>query len=496
MAASTNNRFIAVGPETKDKSKNYPGLFDSMPFRHASSSPFPIFIECPDYASARFVHSRLQPWFKDKKHWDRAPRLAATGFVDSEEFKDVSGAFESQGKLIWTVKLGRRAGIYSNTVEALNSVDASGANKVGKVFQLAYAFYSFREAVLCQMLNDKPRTPVHVYEPSHHPDEAAALRSQLLNEEADTEHEEPQPSIISDSDSDPDSPQPPSPPAAIATPKRRPPPSTVQLRPGFFNINIAPSIAVRVNSEPSPGRLSPTKQKIVAQPRGVELGWRLLEADRFSDSSRKSIEEVLISCTSVEDFVDAVADEDGALNRAKAALVWDLYKLVFPRKMIGIKYYPTILLPAAMAIRKSTGFARFLNASTCRKATSTRRPWRVRTKQTPLKLTPQERAQKKLLRKQEKVSYQEAIADAHQQIYSLAAEICGKFPKFSLDHVTADIFQSERLKVSSKDGGPYAAFSSAEAKRINEAEVAANELASFLCERERKESNGHSNQPI
>ncbi|KAJ3817845.1 hypothetical protein F5880DRAFT_1617916 [Lentinula raphanica] len=143
-----------------------------------------------------------------------------------------------------------------------------------------------------------------------------------------------------------------------------------------------------------------------------------------------------------------------------------------------------------MAVKKVTAFARFLNASTRRKATTTRKPWRVRTKRTPIKLTPQEKAVKKAARKQEKLLYQEAIADAHQQIYALAAEIHAKFPKFSADRITADIFQSERLKVSTKDVGPYAAFLSAEAKRFNDAEEAAgrkrwkiNQLAKKISEK-------------
>ncbi|KAJ3738226.1 hypothetical protein EV360DRAFT_58312 [Lentinula raphanica] len=143
-----------------------------------------------------------------------------------------------------------------------------------------------------------------------------------------------------------------------------------------------------------------------------------------------------------------------------------------------------------MAVKKVTAFARFLNASTRRKATTTRKPWRVRTKRTPIKLTPQEKAVKKAARKQEKLLYQEAIADAHQQIYALAAEIHAKFPKFSADRITADIFQSERLKVSTKDVGPYAAFLSAEAKRFNDAEEAEgrkrwkiNQLAKKISEK-------------
>ncbi|KAJ3766983.1 hypothetical protein FB446DRAFT_793605 [Lentinula raphanica] len=144
-----------------------------------------------------------------------------------------------------------------------------------------------------------------------------------------------------------------------------------------------------------------------------------------------------------------------------------------------------------MAVKKVTAFAHFLNASMRRKATTTRKPWRVRTKRTPIKLTPQEKAVKKAARKQEKLLYQEAIADAHQQIYALAAEIHAKFPKFSADCITADIFQSARLNlVSTKNVGPYAAFLSAEAKRFNDAEEAVgrkhwkiNQLAKKISEK-------------
>ncbi|KAJ3817844.1 hypothetical protein F5880DRAFT_1617915 [Lentinula raphanica] len=322
-----NARYVLVGPKEK-KEKDGPGLYDHMPFRKSSSSPFPLVIECVDRPTALLMYSHLQRWFKDCNHWDCAPRTAAREFVDSKEFKAASEIFETDGRLIWAVKQGRRAGIYHNTVEALDSVDSSGARKDGRIFQLAYAFYSFREASLCQMLNDHPRTAVHVYSPSQQPAQAATLRSQLLQAQR-LEAEPP-----SDSTSEAESPEPspsPSPPPTPATPKQKP--SASSSKPslpssGSFNINFSPTVAVRVNSEPT-GRLSPTKQKAGITPKGVELGRRLLECEGYSPAARRSVEEVLMSCTSVDDFVEFITDGDeSTLTPAKASLVWDLYKLV------------------------------------------------------------------------------------------------------------------------------------------------------------------------
>ncbi|KAJ3818207.1 hypothetical protein F5880DRAFT_1617578 [Lentinula raphanica] len=119
-----------------------------------------------------------------------------------------------------------------------------------------------------------------------------------------------------------------------------------------------------------------------------------------------------------------------------------------------------------MAVRKTTSFDRLLSASSTRK--TTRKSWRVRTKRAYIKLTSEQKTEKRKQRFLVKQSYQQSILDAHQQLYELAAEIHEKFPNRRVKSIAADIFQSDRLKVASKDVGPYHAFLMAQAKIIND----------------------------
>lgn len=120
-----------------------------------------------------------------------------------------------------------------------------------------------------------------------------------------------------------------------------------------------------------------------------------------------------------------------------------------------------------MAPKKSPAFERLLNAS--RKAgTIKRKPYAIRTKRlVVIKPTAAERLAKKLQRRERKQSYKSAIADAHQKIQELAEEIHAKFGSFTLERVVTDIFQTKRLKDSSKEISRYAAFTSSQMKILN-----------------------------
>lgn len=84
-----------------------------------------------------------------------------------------------------------------------------------------------------------------------------------------------------------------------------------------------------------------------------------------------------------------------------------------------------------------------------------------------IKPTTAERFAKKQKLRQRKVSYKAAILEAHQKIQELTVEIQAKFNNFSLDRVVTDVFQSRRLKDSSKKISRYAAFTSAQMKILN-----------------------------
>ncbi|KAJ3912162.1 hypothetical protein F5877DRAFT_85110 [Lentinula edodes] len=119
-----------------------------------------------------------------------------------------------------------------------------------------------------------------------------------------------------------------------------------------------------------------------------------------------------------------------------------------------------------MARKKAPALQRLLD--TCRKAGSiTRRAWRVRTKQPVIKLTPEGRKEIRLRRLAKKTTYNAAISEVHQQLREAAAEIQSRFPGHTLERVVTDIFQSQRLKESSKDVSRYAAFTSAQMQILN-----------------------------
>ncbi|KAE9406009.1 hypothetical protein BT96DRAFT_987981 [Gymnopus androsaceus JB14] len=120
-----------------------------------------------------------------------------------------------------------------------------------------------------------------------------------------------------------------------------------------------------------------------------------------------------------------------------------------------------------MARKKAPAFERLL--SIARKAGSLKRQThQLRAKRAVvIKPTTAERLAKRQKLRERKVSYKAAIAEAHQKIQQLALEIHAKFKNFSQDRVVTDVFQSRRLKDSSKKVSRYAAFVSAQMKILN-----------------------------
>lgn len=74
-----------------------------------------------------------------------------------------------------------------------------------------------------------------------------------------------------------------------------------------------------------PGCVSPVKR---APSRGILLGRHLLKADGYSRDTAKFIEQVIITSSSPDAFVQEVVRDIRGMNEEKALLVWDLYKLV------------------------------------------------------------------------------------------------------------------------------------------------------------------------
>ena len=116
--------------------------------------------------------------------------------------------------------------------------------------------------------------------------------------------------------------------------------------------------------------------------------------------------------------------------------------------------------------KKASNFDKLLHASR-RVGSTARKPWRIRAKRIGIKLTAGQKAEKKKQRAAQKESYKEALLEVHQQIYAAAAEIHERFIHLPTELIATDIFQSERLQVSTKNVGRYNAFVSLQSKLMN-----------------------------
>lgn len=234
--------------------------------------------------------------------------------------------------------------------EALTSVDMSGKSKQGERFQQAYAFRSFHDAVVSQMLNDHPTAAIHDYNPRDNAQESEALRAVLLGiaDEPPAKAESPQPPELPHNVPERQSTPPPEPVSAPSTPQRsRSAPSHTENIPGSFNIFFSPNVAVRVNS---PGINAPGTQhalliviKLTAEVsdrsspvpstpsrgsqarEGITRGRRTLLAEEFTMDQVLSVEAMLMTCLSGEDFAEGVHDEFG-MKKLRALDVWETYK--------------------------------------------------------------------------------------------------------------------------------------------------------------------------
>ncbi|KAF9071997.1 hypothetical protein BDP27DRAFT_1418571 [Rhodocollybia butyracea] len=291
-------RYLIIGPaEVQHDLKNpKPGLYSTMQFKVGGyrASALPLHIQCPDYPFAQLVHDRLQPFFSNRSNWAPAPHTLVANFTATAEFRLVADMVEQRGELIWAVKQGSKAGLFLDTVEAIASVDNSKRNAEGQIYQEAFAFRSFTEAVnYCQ-----GRDPD---EDLGNPDSALAP--------------------------DPGSPL----PSAPSTPRRKetnPTPSTpATLRWG--NVLFAPSIDIRVNSpgtSASPGPQSPTR---VRASRGREFSRRLLIAEGYTLRNVSDFEDMLLAASSVDAFCNEIGSSGSPLDMLgaeKVAVFWDLYK--------------------------------------------------------------------------------------------------------------------------------------------------------------------------
>ncbi|KAE9382609.1 hypothetical protein BT96DRAFT_952058, partial [Gymnopus androsaceus JB14] len=303
-----SKRYLVVGPNGLPPPNKIPGIHETMQWRSGgrSAPPLPLHMQLPNYLSAAFAYERLQPFLSAAENWRLSPRALVEKLVNYEGFLEVAEELERQGGLIWSVKYGAKPGIYTDTFEALTSVDMSGKSKQGERFQQAYAFRSFRDAVVSQMLNDHPTAAIHNYNPRDNAQESEALRAVLLGiaDEPPAKAESPQPPELPHNVPERQSTPPPEPVSAPSTPQRsQSAPSHTENIPGSFNIFFSPNVAVRVNSPGinAPDRSSPvpsTPSRGSQACEGITRGRRTLLAEEFTMDQVLSVEAMLMTCLS------------------------------------------------------------------------------------------------------------------------------------------------------------------------------------------------------
>ncbi|KAK7045876.1 hypothetical protein VNI00_007305 [Paramarasmius palmivorus] len=109
-----------------------------------------------------------------------------------------------------------------------------------------------------------------------------------------------------------------------------------------------------------------------------------------------------------------------------------------------------------------------LLSSTRRVGTTTRKPWRRRTKRVRPKLTKAQKRDNKKKREDDLEEYQGKIATLRSSIVEKAQEINAEDSSRSVDRIIDDVYQTHRLK-NKKTASQFNAFTKMELKAINDA---------------------------
>ncbi|KAJ3751715.1 hypothetical protein EV360DRAFT_75978 [Lentinula raphanica] len=421
------------------------GLKTEMPFSKGGyrQPPLPINFACNDAAFANFLYWRLQPYIRKN-----AQKASSNGFIEefvgSKEFQAVAREADKVSRLFWSVKYGKGVGVYFQSSEALQSIDTATTH-----LRQGFAFRTFTEAVRFQMGTQKnPANRVYRYDLSQ-PDLAQQVR-EILGAAP-----EPSPPPPSDSDGAADS-EPESeferfyrstPAAAVPQTPRRPPPSSAD---GYAAIPRSPHVFIQVNT---PDNDLPPNAPVVGAPTATEpaplskqyWGRQLLMALGLSDAAARKL-GFRATTTQSADF-ELYCEEKYAekVNNQMAKVLWAISAMV-SRKTADVKDRLSNMLRKAGSVK--------------RKPTLNKRRPRI-------KLSHAERLQKKKQLHERKVAYKAALSEVYEEIRSLADDVHAKFPNIPVEQILTDIYQSQRLKDSSKELSLYSAFTSAEMEAVN-----------------------------
>ncbi|KAJ3841380.1 hypothetical protein F5878DRAFT_669753 [Lentinula raphanica] len=429
------------------------GLKTEMPFSKGGYRQPPLLINfaCNDAAFANFLYRKLEPYVRKN-----AQKAASNGFIEefisSKEFKAVAREADKVSRLFWSVKYGKGVGVYFQSSEALHSIDTATTH-----LRQGFAFRTFTEAVRFQMGTQKnPANRVYKYDLSQ-PDLAQQVRQILA---AAPEPSPPPSDSDGAAESEPESVFEGSsrsmPAAPIPQTPRRPPPTSAD---GYAAVPRSPHVFIQVNTP-------------VGAPTAIEPGhlneqyWgrQLLMALGLSDAAARKL-GFRATTTQSADFELYCEEKYAEKVNNRMAKANDLeIKPFLSAVVLGPGAWSSS--GSAMVSRK-TAEKKDRLSNMLRKAGSVKRKPTLNQRRPRIKISRAERLQKKKQLRERKVAYKAALSEVYEEIRSLADGVHAKFPNIPVDRILTDIYQSQRLKDSSKELSLYSAFTSAEMDAVN-----------------------------
>ncbi|THU89588.1 hypothetical protein K435DRAFT_802649 [Dendrothele bispora CBS 962.96] len=337
-------------------------------------------------------------------------------------------------------------------------------------FRQAFAFDNFISAVE-GMISPDPATllSLHNYWPSKRPAAADLIRSEALGlgRQGSGASEQPPPASPAHTGPVP-TPSMPSPQPVHASPTPTPTAHSLQTpaTPSQV-ITVSPVIAVATPSTPSRNgsssrqgtpsrrgaRSAPARRREVS-----EQAQHYFRAHGWDANDVNEVDEMLSEVRNMNGFVNRM---EGQLDvdREIAGYVWSVLDTSHSTHLRS-----TRLLMART--KQTTNFERMLRAAR-KQSSSTRRPWRHRTKRAAIKLTKAQKAQKKQLCDSEKERYQKRLKEVFASIVDAATALKEEFGKHDVQWYLDEIMQTYRLKQKKRKVGPFQAFVRVEMNAIN-----------------------------
>ncbi|KAK7447345.1 hypothetical protein VKT23_014055 [Stygiomarasmius scandens] len=296
--------------------------------------PFPMNIQCDTDDEAQRIWTSMQPWILQK--YNLNPSAFIAQIRRNTQMQELGQLFDRvPDRKYWVVRLGSTVGVYFNSCDAVQNMDASGQIH----FRRAFIFSTFISAI-CGMVDPDPSTLedfLDEYYPSKLPEKSLTLRSEALayvpNLSFDAEPSSP-PAVESDfqppvtlSQSSGNqinvsveihgSPRPSTPPqGSRGAPARS---SSRQGTPARTTAHLTSPSRQR-----TPGRFTPGRQGTPSRTNGRVLGFwvrRYLQAHGFDASDIQEVEEILEHTDGLESFTASMGDSL-SMTESVAEFLW------------------------------------------------------------------------------------------------------------------------------------------------------------------------------